>query len=53
MKNGTLFYDYDSKKDTNKIASIFELLNEEGILYKDIQTKESSLEDIFVELVTK
>lgn len=53
MRNGTLYYNYDSKKEDNKISNILDILKQEGIIYTDIQTKQSSLEDIFVELVNQ
>ncbi len=53
IKNGTLTYHYDSKKEDNKIATILDLLKQEGIFYTDIQTRQTSLEEIFVELVNQ
>ena len=53
IKNGTLYYYYDSKKEDNKIAMILDQLKKENIAYTDILTKQSSLEDIFVELVNQ
>ena len=53
LTDGTLSYTYDSKKDQNRISNIFDILKQENIAYKDIQTQQSRLEDIFVELVNK
>jgi len=46
-----LHYDYDSRKADNDISELFNGLQKAGIKYKDIVTKQSSLEEIFVELV--
>jgi ABC-2 type transport system ATP-binding protein len=46
-----LVYTYDTTKEDNRIADLLEDLKLAGIQYKDLQTKQSSLEDIFVKLV--
>lgn len=46
-----LVYTYDSTLEENGIAELLEDLSREGIAYKDIHTKESSLEEIFIQLV--
>ncbi len=46
-----LTYTYDSKKEENRILDIFRKLQEEEINFSDINTQQSSLEEIFVELV--
>lgn len=46
-----LTYTFDTKKDQSGIAEILKLLSDHGIDLKDLQTHESSLEDIFVGLV--
>jgi ABC-2 type transport system ATP-binding protein len=46
-----LTYTYDSKEHETGITTLLKRLSDEGILFKDLQTKESSLEDIFVQLV--
>lgn len=46
-----LIYTYDSIKKDNAISEFLEKLNSTSIKYKDISTKQSSLEEIFVELV--
>jgi ABC-2 type transport system ATP-binding protein len=48
---GELVYTYDSEAGRTGIASLLGDLSKAGIRFKDIQTKESSLEDIFVSLV--
>lgn len=46
-----LIYTFDSKNDHSGIPDLLKRLSEAGIEIKDLQTKESSLEDIFVGLV--
>jgi ABC-2 type transport system ATP-binding protein len=46
-----LCYEFDSHADRTGIASLMRALSEAGIGYKDLSTHQSSLEDIFVELV--
>jgi len=46
-----LCYEFDSHADRTGIASLMRRLSELGIQYKDLSTHQSSLEDIFVELV--
>jgi ABC-2 type transport system ATP-binding protein len=46
-----LRYQFDSHADRTGIASLMRRLSELGIAYKDLSTHQSSLEDIFVELV--
>jgi ABC-2 type transport system ATP-binding protein len=46
-----LIYHYDSKKSDNRIYELFDSLKEEGIRFHDLHTSQSSLEDIFVNLV--
>lgn len=46
-----LTYTFDSKSQDSGIGAIMKDLSDRGILFKDIQTKESSLEEIFVQLV--
>ena len=48
---GELVYTYDSDAGRTRIADLLGDLAKAGISFKDIQTKESSLEDIFVSLV--
>jgi ABC-2 type transport system ATP-binding protein len=48
-----LCYEFDSHAERTGIASLMGRLGELGIAYKDLSTHQSSLEDIFVELVHK
>lgn len=50
--NGSnLIYTFDAKADQSGIAILLKQLEELNIEFKDLQTRESSLEDIFVGLV--
>jgi ABC-2 type transport system ATP-binding protein len=53
LENGgnVLCYEFDSNAERTGIASLMRRLSEIGIQYKDLSTHQSSLEDIFVELV--
>ena len=46
-----LVYTYDTQREHTGIAGILRRLNEHGIDFKDIHSSESSLEEIFVNLV--
>lgn len=46
-----LTYTYDAQSDDADIAQLLNRLAEEGVGYRDLHTKQSSLEDIFVSLV--
>ena len=46
-----LTYTFDTAADRTGIAGLLRRLAEQGIDFKDLQTKESSLEEIFVSLV--
>jgi ABC-2 type transport system ATP-binding protein len=46
-----LVYTFDTQSEATGIASLLRQLNEHGIEFKDLRTRESSLEDIFVSLV--
>ena len=52
---GTLVYTFDTQQDTPQdgggIADLLRALDNAGVAYRDLQTAESSLEDIFVQLV--
>jgi len=48
-----LIYTYDTQGDRTSIATLLEDLDRAGISFKDLQTTQSSLEDIFVSLVRK
>jgi ABC-2 type transport system ATP-binding protein len=47
----SLSYEFDSHAERTGIASLMRKLGDLGIAYKDLSTHQSSLEDIFVELV--
>lgn len=51
LNGSELVYTYDSHKSNAGIGAIFEQLNAANIRCKDVHTKQSSLEEIFVELV--
>ena len=46
-----LVYTFDVQADQGGIAALLRQLGELGIDFKDLRTRESSLEDIFVSLV--
>jgi ABC-2 type transport system ATP-binding protein len=46
-----LTYTYDTQSEHSGIAALLEDLDRAGIGFKDLQTRQSSLEDIFVSLV--
>ncbi|CAB3746679.1 ABC transporter ATP-binding protein [Paraburkholderia solisilvae] len=46
-----LIYTYDSERERADIVALLNDLNHAGIRFKDLQTTQSSLEDIFVSLV--
>jgi ABC-2 type transport system ATP-binding protein len=48
-----LVYTFDAKDEHGAIASLLRGLAAEGVDFKDLQTKQSSLEDIFVSLVSE
>jgi ABC-2 type transport system ATP-binding protein len=48
-----LTYTYDAQNEHSGIAHLLEDLDREGIAFKDLQTRQSSLEDIFVSLVAE
>jgi len=48
---GELVYTYDATRQDPGIAGLLRRLDEHGIDYKELQTTQSSLEDIFVDLV--
>jgi ABC-2 type transport system ATP-binding protein len=53
LKNGghELVYTFDAKEEQGAIAALLRRLVADGIEFKDLQTKQSSLEEIFVNLV--
>jgi ABC-2 type transport system ATP-binding protein len=52
-KGNELQYSFDGRDEHNGIPSLLRKLSELGISYKDLNTRQSSLEDIFVSLVTE
>ncbi len=46
-----LVYDYDTRAARTGITALLTALSEAGVRFKDLDTKQSSLEDIFVSLV--
>lgn len=48
-----LTYTFDSRRDDTGIAVLLRKLDEHGIDFKELQSSESSLEDIFVSLVSE
>jgi ABC-2 type transport system ATP-binding protein len=51
-ENGdTLVYTFDKNSEESGIATLLHTLGENGIAFKDLHSSESSLEDIFVNLV--
>ena len=46
-----LTYDYDTKAERTGITSLLQALSKDGISFHDLHTSQSSLEDIFVDIV--
>jgi len=46
-----LTYSYDAKGDRTGITTLLNDLQASGLMMRDVQTQQSSLEDIFVDLV--
>jgi ABC-2 type transport system ATP-binding protein len=49
----TLVYTYDAQIERTGIASLLTAVREAGVSFRDLHTSQSSLEDIFVSLVTE
>jgi len=47
----SLTYSYEANGERTGIASLFAELRSAGVIFRDIQTRQNSLEDIFVDLV--
>jgi ABC-2 type transport system ATP-binding protein len=47
----TLVYSYDTRSDSTDITHLLDALEQAGIGFKDLHTRQSSLEEIFVNLV--
>jgi ABC-2 type transport system ATP-binding protein len=50
---GELIYTYDTRGERTGITALLRDLNEAGIRFRDLHTTQSSLEDIFVDLVSE
>ena len=48
-----LIYTYDTQSERTGITALLKDLNQAGIRFKDLQTTQSSLEEIFVNLVKR
>jgi ABC-2 type transport system ATP-binding protein len=48
---GALIYEYQGEGEQGRIATLLGSLTAQGIEFRDLSTRQSSLEDIFVELV--
>ena len=48
---GELIYTFDTQGEDTGIETLLQRLAERGIVFKDLQSSESSLEEIFVNLV--
>ena len=48
----TLIYNYDTKAERTGVATLLGELSRAGLRIRDLQTTQSSLEDIFVGLVS-
>jgi ABC-2 type transport system ATP-binding protein len=48
---GEITYTYDTKAERTGIATLMKALSDAGVRFKDLQTHQSSLEEIFVDLV--
>jgi ABC-2 type transport system ATP-binding protein len=48
----TLTYSFDTQQGSTGISALLRRLGDRGVDFKDLQTKESSLEEIFVSLVS-
>ena len=52
-KNGSeLEYTFDGREERTGVPTLLKRLNQMGIQFKDLNTRQSSLEDIFVDLVS-
>ena len=53
VEDGRLIYSYDTKTDRTGITSLLADLQKAGLKMRDLQTRQSSLEEIFVSLVAE
>jgi ABC-2 type transport system ATP-binding protein len=49
----TLTYTYDAQSESSDITHLLDALDTNGVKFKDLETRQSSLEEIFVNLVKK
>ncbi|HEX6866261.1 MAG TPA: ABC transporter ATP-binding protein [Caulobacteraceae bacterium] len=47
----TLTYTFETERERTRVATLLRALNDAGIVFSDLHTSQSSLEDIFVDLV--
>jgi ABC-2 type transport system ATP-binding protein len=50
---GGLVYNYDTQRERTGITALLQDLSKAGIRFRDLETSQSSLEDIFVDLVSQ
>jgi ABC-2 type transport system ATP-binding protein len=50
-EGNTLIYEFDAKAERTGIPSLLTAMRDAGIAFKDLDTQQSSLEDIFVGLI--
>ncbi|TMJ34391.1 MAG: ABC transporter ATP-binding protein [Alphaproteobacteria bacterium] len=50
---GGLVYNYDTQRERTGITALLQDLSKTGIRFRDLETSQSSLEDIFVDLVSQ
>jgi ABC-2 type transport system ATP-binding protein len=51
IEGNKITYNYDAKKENTGITSLLQTIRDEGLKLKDINTEQSSLENIFINLV--
>jgi ABC-2 type transport system ATP-binding protein len=51
IKDKSLIYSYDPQNTTHRLDQLLHDMRAEGLVFRDIHTRQSSLEDIFVKLV--
>ena len=53
LKGQTLTYRYDTRAERTGITRLLAALSEAGIVFQDLETRQSSLEDVFLSLVSE
>lgn len=53
MGGSQIVYTYDTLKENNGVTEVLDCLKAHHVLYRDISTRQSSLEEIFVSLVSE